>query len=172
MDQSAAPPNQTLLLLLLLHLTAQSAATIAFHMRALRQPSSGPLGRFLAGLLAAAGVIAFAWLALWRPGIGGPPALSDESQRLVWYRIFMSFYGLAFPGYVWLLAIPTRDGHAGLQGPRGRRKFRMLLLAVALAAPCFWLGFVERETWWLVPGMAVMLGSRLLVTPRPHRRPV
>lgn len=170
LDKSTTLPNQTLLLALLLHLTAQSTATIAFHLRELHRPSSGPWGRFLAMFLASVAVIALGWLAAWRPDIAGPPALSDEHQKLVWYRIFMSFYGLVFPGYVWLLSIPTRDGHAGPRGSRGRKKLRVLVLVVALAAPCFWLGFVERETWWLLPGMAVMLGSRLLITPRPHRR--
>jgi hypothetical protein len=70
---------------------------------------------------------------------------------------------------MWLLAIPTADGHAGPGGLEGRRKLRVLVIAIALAAPCFWVGFIERETWWLAPGMMVLIVARLFVRPRERR---
>ncbi len=97
-------------------------------------------------------------------------ALLNRSTHETWltvgetiYRLFMSFYGLVFPAYVWLCMIPTRDGHSGITGPRGRLKLITLALATLLAAPCYWLGFIERQEIWLVPGLAVVLLARLVV---------
>ena len=79
------------------------------------------------------------------------------------YRCFMSFYGLVFPAYVWLCMIPTRDGHSGTGGERGRRKLLVCAAACVLAAPCYWMGFIERVEWWLGVGLGVVLLSRLFV---------
>lgn len=79
------------------------------------------------------------------------------------YRGFMGLYGLAFPAYVWLLAIPTPDGHAGPRGPLGRRKMVVWGVAVALALPLFGLGFLTRESILLAPGLGIVLGARLIV---------
>lgn len=83
------------------------------------------------------------------------------------YRVFMGAYGMVFPAYVWLIMIPTRDGHAGLSGDSGRRKLIMLIIAIALASPLFYLGFVERQSIWLAPGLALILLSRFAL---PHPR--
>lgn len=162
-------PHPLLLSTLLLHIGSQSAATIAFHLRALRVPEAGAIGKdsskiLMVLALACGGSLLLAQVRAW-----SVPSFADPHQRLIWYRVFMSFYGLVFPGYIWLLAIPTRDGHAGPRGSQGRRKLTTLFIALLLASPCFWLGFVERQTWWLAPGMLVILGSRLFVTPRSHR---
>lgn len=162
-------PERMLLTALVLHLSAQAIATIAFHMRSLRTQSSHPLGRGAFWAVAAIALLLAGFILLPRVGSPSPPSFADPDERLIWYRSFMSLYGLVFPAYVWLLAIPTRDGHAGISGTEGRSKMRVLAVAVLLAAPCFWLGFVERQTWWLAPGMAVVLLSRVLITPRAHR---
>ena len=76
----------------------------------------------------------------------------------VGHRGFMSFYGLVFPAYVWLCMIPLKN-EQGTQKPT-REKLVVLAVAVALAAPCYWMGFIERQTWWLAPGLAVVLLAR------------
>jgi hypothetical protein len=86
----------------------------------------------------------------------------------VGYRVFMSFYGLLFPAYVWLCMIPSRAAgtgelHSGIDGPIGRRKLFVLLITVAIAAPMYWLGFIERQEVWLLPGLGVVLLSRAAV---------
>lgn len=63
------------------------------------------------------------------------------------YRAFMGFYGLAFPAYVWIVMTPRR-GVSGL---------RTWVFAAALAAPAFWLGFIEERWFWLSPGLAIVL---------------
>lgn len=86
------------------------------------------------------------------------------------YRGFMAFYGLGFPAYVWLCVFPTRDGHTG---PRPD-KLVVLTIALMLGLPCFALAFIDKQTAWLGPGLAVVLlarlalpqGKRMIYTPR------
>jgi hypothetical protein len=152
-------PEPMVVALVLTHLCAQSAATIGFHTHELARCGFPKLRWALVGVLG----LVLGWIMLPRVGASLPPTLADPEERLIWYRLFMSCYGLLFPAYVWLVAIPTADGHSGVRGPQSRRKVVVMLIACALAAPCFWLGFVERETMWLGPGMAIVLLSRLLV---------
>lgn len=157
------------------HFVLQSVFTAVVHLRALPERSAK---RPPAGLFAA--VITCCGLAVL--GIGasernfGGMLLSE-----VIYRGFMSFYGLIFPAYVWICMIPTRSGHttssttatdsrgpdeslhAGLGGSLGRMKLIVWLGSVTLAAPAFWLGFIERQTLWLAPGLMVVLLARVLV---------
>jgi hypothetical protein len=87
----------------------------------------------------------------------------DLSLGEIFYRCFLVFYGLVFPAYVWLCMIPTRDGHAGLAGPRGARKRAVLVGACVLALPCYAMGFLWFEEFWLAPGLGAVLLARLLV---------
>lgn len=89
------------------------------------------------------------------------PTGHDMSLAEITYRVFLSFYGLVFPAYVWLLMIPTRDGHSGTAGDNGRRKFFIFCFAVGIAAPMFWMGFIEGVEPWLGIGVLVVLASRL-----------
>lgn len=166
---AGARPSTFVLNAIVLHLAAQVAATIAFHLRGLRDLRSfGPARPLMVGLVAIA-LLTLAFIAMPRAGAPLPPALADAEDKLVWYRVLLSNYGLVFPAYMWLLAIPTADGHAGPGGLEGRRKLRVLVIAIALAAPCFWVGFIERETWWLALGMMVLIVARLFVRPRERR---
>ncbi|MFA6046235.1 MAG: hypothetical protein WC718_14725 [Phycisphaerales bacterium] len=81
------------------------------------------------------------------------------------YRLFLTFYALIFPAYVWLCAIPTRDRHAG---PR-LDKLVVLAITIALAGPFYWVGFIERKTLWLAPGIAIILLARLAVRGRAKK---
>jgi hypothetical protein len=73
------------------------------------------------------------------------------------YRMFMAFYALVFPAYVWICAL-RRDS----AGPRG---LGIYAAAVAIAAPMFWMASIERQTWWFGPGLLVVLLARFLVKP-------
>lgn len=105
--------------------------------------------------------------AMFLPGFD----LSRLSISEIVYRCFMAFYGLVFPAYVWLLMIPTRDGHAGLGGANGRRKLLIWAVAVGLAAPMFWMGFIRQQEFWLAPGLGIVIGARAFLPrsllPRP-----
>lgn len=69
------------------------------------------------------------------------------------YRLFMSFYGLVFPAYVWICMLPT------LRAPAKPTRPQLLAcaLAIALAAPFYWLGFIELKYWALAPGVMIPL---------------
>lgn len=137
------------------HIALQASYTTLLHVPIVyAQPRSKfVVTVFFGTLIVGAAIGAFAWfLSPWGMTIGE-----------VVYRLFMSFYGLVFPAYVWLCMIPTRDGHSGITGPLGRRKLIVLAAAVALAAPCYWLGFIVRQEVWLAPGLLIVLISRVLV---------
>jgi hypothetical protein len=94
------------------------------------------------------------------------PSFAGLSAGEAIYRGFMAFYGLVFPAYVWLCVIPTRDGHSG----PSRQKLLTWAVTLALAGPMFWMGFIQRQNWWLGPGLVVVLVSRLAVIPRAGRQ--
>jgi hypothetical protein len=75
------------------------------------------------------------------------------------YRIFLSFYGLVFPAYVWLCMIRGR----GRVAPN-RRQWIVLAVAIVLAAPMYWMGFIEGKMLWLLPGLAVVVLARMFVS--------
>jgi hypothetical protein len=74
------------------------------------------------------------------------------------YRIFLAFYGLLFPAYVWLCMLPGR-----WITPPTRRQWMVLTVAVLIAVPMFWMSFIEQKMIWVLPGIAVPLAARLLI---------
>ena len=140
------------------HLIVQSAFTLAVHVgempRALQTRSQRlyAVGLLIAAIL----VIALGYVT------STPFRFRARDAGEVVYWCFMGFYGLIFPGYAWLCMVPFRRGGAGPSAA----KLRVLAAAVAVALPMYWMGFVEGRPVWLLPGVAVMLLSRLAV-PRP-----
>lgn len=84
------------------------------------------------------------------------PSHSGFSGGEVVYRTFMSAYGLLFPSYMLYLVLMARKNKSALN-------LRIMWLAVALASPMFWLGFMEHQTLWLAPGMGIVLLGALLL---------
>lgn len=78
------------------------------------------------------------------------------------YRLFMSFYGLVAPAYVWLCMIPRWRNPARPVQPQ----IAAWLLSCAIAAPMYWKASIEGQTWWFIPGAGVVLLARLFI-PRP-----
>ena len=135
------------------HMLAQTSFTVGAHME--RLPRRRVLG-LLGGLVVAAAVFGVGWLCT---RIGVARMTAGETT----YRLFMGFYGLVFPAYVWLCMLPTRKNPQ----PPARRQIFVFAAAVILAAPAFWAGFIGGKMMWLVPGLAVILLSRLLIPTRP-----
>ena len=53
-----------------------------------------------------------------------------------------------------------------------RRAIVTFAVATLIAAPMFWIGFIERRMVWVLPGLAVVLLAQLVVTrmgPRPNQ---
>jgi hypothetical protein len=155
--------------LVFLHIALQASFTVGIHLRAIANAPRA--GRFRGGvrsvpwwlgIAAIAALLVFLVQRLVEPGpAAAPPPEIDPAFETI-YRIFMSFYGLVFPAYAWLCKSPTRDGHAG----PSPRKLAVWAAAVLIAAPMFWMGFIERQTWWLGPGLAVVLLARLALPRR------
>jgi hypothetical protein len=137
------------------HIGMQLTYTCTVHARATpgRGPWSAP--RISFALLLAGSVAIATYFAPDHAGLQG---------REVVYRSFMSFYGLVFPAYVWLLMVP--NGRSARSVHDSRRAMRVFWVSVGLAAPFYWMGFIERQEIWLAPGLAIVLLARLFVRPR------
>ncbi len=100
------------------------------------------------------------------------------------YRLFLSFYGLVFPAYVWICVAPARVAlrrrPIGLSGPEAaevtRGRIRVLIAVLIVAAPMYWKGFIQNDWSWLAPGVGVVLLAPLtlpwLARPRGASRPL
>ena len=74
------------------------------------------------------------------------------------YRCFMGFYGLVAPAYVAIVAWPVRLGGTAVQ----RSRLSILVAVVVAATWFYWLGFVERQTWWVAIGVAIVVAGKLI----------
>ncbi|MBL8745476.1 MAG: hypothetical protein JNK58_03875 [Phycisphaerae bacterium] len=141
------------------HFTAQAAFTIGAHLRELRPGGIaewGPRWPVRRAQVLLAVVLMFASAALpWAPGYKeGVPA-----TRLV-YELFMSFYALVFPAYVWIVAVER-----GV--PRSVR-LRAWAATCVLAAPFMWVGYIERQYVWLLPAVGIVLVAPVAVKAFAH----
>jgi len=132
------------------HLIVQTALTTALHLHEMKlRPARDGMG--VAGAIVLAiglGQVDFSYAGL-------------DGGELI-YRCFMSFYGLAFPAYVWLCMLPARGAH-----PPNGRAWRVLAGVILIASPMYWLAFIESRMVWLMPGLAVVLLARLLIRTNP-----
>lgn len=153
--------SETLRGVIFLHIGAQLAFTAVLHLRELgrmRPRRRWPWNATAVAVLLA--LLATTALDYW-PDLHA--FAGDAASPELYYRCFLAFYGLVFPAYVWLCMIPTPDGHAGLAGRRGRRKLLVWCGAVGVAAPFYWMGFIQLQEFFLVPGLLVVLLARLVV---------
>ena len=137
----------TIRFLLGLHLVGQSCLKLALHGSEVLRPLS-KLKRIT--VLFALGTIAVLMLVLLRNG----GAICSLPAGETGYRCFMGAYGLLFPAYVWIYGFGRRP-----------RSYKPLAVVVLLAMPMFWLGFVLGQPVWLIPGLAVVLLSKLAFIP-------
>ena len=77
--------------------------------------------------------------------------LPHEHFRLA-YELFMSAYGLPFPVYLVVFALPW------LRRASFRSRVICALISMMLAGPCFWLGYIETAWIWLIPGVIAAVG--------------
>lgn len=143
-----AEPRTGTTLLVLLHVLVQMGLTAGFHLREIRPPGVPTPHRRPAalGLLAAVTAMAAAILLLPRaPDTAAIVPLDTPLENI--YRGFLVFYGLVFPAYTLTC----------IAGGAASRALAPAALTVALAAPLYWAGFIERQTWWLLPGAAIIV---------------
>jgi hypothetical protein len=149
----------TLLRLVGIHISIQAIFTIGVHASALRASASTPSEHrrlntwlWIAGIGAA--VVAIASRHAESRGV----MIHQMRAGEVAYRLFMSFYGLLAPAYVWLCVHPGR----GFMKPH-RRELQMFGVAVVLATPFYWMGFIHGPMQWVVPGVLIIVGARFLL---------
>lgn len=151
---SAAP---YVLTAIVLHMIVQSGYTVGLHVRETLAPrmhagkAESLGGSVLVGLIAILAVGVFLIKLAITNNIAAPFEIG--------YRMFMSAYGLFFPAYVWLVMIPMRRE----QRVPTARHIAVWLVACAIAAPAYWMGFLEKQEVWLGPGLLVVLAARLLI---------
>lgn len=147
-----------------LHMAGQGGFTVAAHAvevtRQVRRKSVGSRRGVLAGLLFGVPIIVAAFMLAERQiGPGEYPFYyRDLSPTEIGYRLFMAFYGLVAPAYVWLFLMPYRGAI-----PSRRALWAAFLLTLALAGPAMWMGFIERQMIWVPAGVAVILLMRPIV---------
>lgn len=148
---------------LFVHVSTQAAFTTHLHLGMISQTLSGLRWKVdPASLLSLVIPMILGILTPWLPAVGGRfaavPGPMSGGEAI--YRSFMAFYGLVFPAYIWICVLPSPD--------RSPSRLQRLALAasVGIALPMFYMGFIERQTWWLAPGLGVVLAARLL-TRRP-----
>jgi hypothetical protein len=148
------PPATLAVWLIGIHMAVQAGFTVAAHVRyAGRRFAEIPVEHATVLILLTLGLLIGAFIL-----VGRDVTYHGISGAELTYRLFMAFYGLAFPAYVWICMAPTR----GLpEVPR--RAMTTFILATLIAAPMYWMGFIERRTIWLLPGVAIVLLAQLLV---------
>ena len=141
------------------HLCVQSGYKWAVHLRA--QPAWRKTDALIwAFALATAGLFAVGIVARVYLGFEGWDDLVLRGQ--IYYRMFISFYGLLLPAYVWLCMIPLPGRPS--TGPT-RRSLAVLAVALTIATPMYWLGFLVDRWVWILVGVGVIAAARLFVSP-------
>jgi hypothetical protein len=157
---------------LAVHLATQAAFTVVAHAAAVRD--AGPpdaAGWWLRAFATTVGIVALALLLRWTvehyPVYRGLWGQRLATSELI-YRLFMAFYGLVFPTYVWLFMVPSlrRRRPVAAQPPRPAT-IVFFAGVLALAAPGFWMGFIEGRMLWLAPAIVLVLVSRALLPKGP-----
>ncbi len=130
---------------ILVHLLCQWLFTVRVHVDRIRTlPGSGSKQSMLLAMVVLSGVVGYFAIKL--------PDYVGLSGGEIIYRCFMGAYGLVFPAYILYRVV------AGHRSP-------IMWIAIVLAFPLFWLGFIERQTIWLIPGLGlVFLGLGSLFT--------
>jgi hypothetical protein len=153
---SHEPTRDLLLDAVAIHIAVQCGLTAALHARALIELHKVTRVPGIGATVLVIAVAVTLGIAANRPSLTRPLAVFSTGELI--YRCFMGFYGLVFPAYVWLCMIPGR----GRVAPK-RGQWIVWAIAVLMAAPIFWMGFVQAKMVWLLPGVGVVLLARVFV---------
>ena len=138
------------------HMIVQAAFTMALHARSLATSRITPTGVFGLIVLCQIAIFAAIYAAV------APRLFNLDFGEFV-YRLFMSFYGLLFPAYVWIVVVPRTRTSA-----QPRTLALLTALTILIAAPMFWLGFIQNRMMWLLPAVAIVLLAPRFVPRRSH----
>ncbi len=125
---------------ILTHILCQWIFTVRVHLDRIKTiPGAQAKQPILFGLALVAGLAGLGALKL--------PEHSGLAGGELIYRTFLSFYGLLFPTYMLYRAVLARR----------EKSLAIMWITIAIASPVFWLGFMERQSIWLIPGMGIVL---------------
>ncbi|HED53203.1 MAG TPA: hypothetical protein ENJ00_03260 [Phycisphaerales bacterium] len=136
---------------LVAHLLIQLIFTVGAHSRELARKPVPDRWVFRGSVVFA---LAFGAAAVW------VPRSFDMAGGEIGYRLFLSFYGLVFPTYVWLNMVDLRERR--LAEPTAM-SLRVTFWTIIIAAPFFFAGFILRQEIMLVPGVAMILLAKAFV---------
>jgi hypothetical protein len=95
--------------------------------------------------------------------------LGGQTLAFEWgYRLFMGFYGLAFPAYVLIAVVPTWGAP---QRPTAVM-LRAWGVASLVAMPAMYLAFIRKEMTWVWAGLGVVLVAAWLARHAGRERPL
>ncbi|MBO6514146.1 MAG: hypothetical protein JJ974_09295 [Phycisphaerales bacterium] len=144
----------------LVHVFCQWIFTVRVHLDRMRTLT----GDLMASQRALFGVVLVSVLAGFMvPRMGAYAGLT--SGEIV-YRCFLTFYGLVFPAYMLYRVVRKHGMDEGSRIPLQRW---MMWLAIGVAAPMFWMGFIERQSVWLGPGMIVVVCGAFVLKGTSHK---
>ena len=153
-DATAVPVASMAVWLVAVHMAVQSGFTLAAHARYAGR-RIGSIGLETATVFILVSVALLVGTMIVAARVVDYRGLSGAELG---YRLFMAFYGLVFPAYVWVCMVPTRTSELA-----PGRALATFVGATLVAAPMFWMGFIERRTIWLFPGIGVVLLAGLVV---------
>ena len=127
---------------ILIHILCQWLFTVRVHMDQIcTLPGHAAKRPILLAFALLAGLIGFFAVKF--------PSYAGLSGGEILYRGFLSAYGLIFPAYMLYRVLMARKGQ--------RPSLPKMWMAIGMASPLFWLGFIERHPIWLIPGMVILL---------------
>ncbi len=131
------------------HILCQWIFTVRVHLHGIRTiPGTKSRQPILFIVILIAGLLGL--------GVMKLPDYASLTGGEIVYRSFMGFYGLVFPTFLTYRFIQAKVNNEPINPTAA-------WIAVALAMPMFWIGFMERQNIWLVPGVGVVaLGAMVL----------
>ncbi len=138
---------------LVIHILGQWVFTVRVHLHHIRTiPGAQSKQPILFIVMLIAGLIGLGAMKL-------PDYASLTGGEIV-YRSFMGFYGLVFPTFITYRFIQFKADNKPISPAAA-------WIAIVIAMPMFWIGFMDRENIWLVPGVGVVaLGAMVLLAGR------
>jgi hypothetical protein len=149
------------------HVAIQCTFTMGAHWRELRERwRSGAAITSATPHRATPHKVAFAAALLLLAAVGAWLATAGDLRpgytlARLGYELFMSMYGLVFPAYVWIVMVQ--------RGVALRARIIAWLIAIALASPLFWVGYIQQQYVWLLPGVGIVLATPLVLRAACHR---
>jgi hypothetical protein len=159
---NAGTVASTIVYLVGCHMSIQSAFTVSLHVRELERMTIAPRFRIalISTLFVAALLAAFVTKVDLHRFIG-----LDGGEAGYW--LFMSFYSIFFPAYVWLFILPRAKPLI-----LDRRTLLILIPLLLITATLFWIAMLHRQMWLLAPGLLILLLARLLPARKQSSSPV